>query len=350
MQPKAELVFSMTQKTIYLHIGRHKTGTSSIQHFISNHPEVLNELKLHYPETGRKGIAHHKLADLFSYQSNKTPEARLATEQSATTKALLNEIESQPNDVLISSEGFQNSDPYLIKKALQGYKLRVLVYIRNQIDYLASSYAQRVWATRYSGSMDDYYNRVFSVDYLHFLNNWDDASGGEIHARKFSRDTLCENDIVTDFFVEMLGANTQSLKQQIQNREIADANPSLTSDLLAYKLKFNASDIECTDLDERLIRQALASLSLKKQSSPVRVTEALKSNCRQKCADINKNVSEKYFDGKELFDMDRPAGTKSELTKVMLANISDQLIAAEPRIKETILRFNESEYPTLKAG
>lgn len=340
----------MTQKTIYLHIGRHKTGTSSIQHFVNGCAELLADLNLYYPQAGKSTIAHHDLAKLFAIQTNKTAEAQQQTLQSPVLATLLEEINNQPCDVLLSSESFQNSHPSVIQRAFDGFNLKVLVYIRNQIDYLASSYAQRVWATPYCESMEHYYDHVFSVDYLEFLNRWKDACHGNITVRKFERQSLSENDIVVDFFENMLNISDDSVKQKIITRELEDANPSLTSDLLAYKIQYNQSAPDCSEAQQRIIRQALAQLSLEKESAPVRVTNELKKRCIDSCIPINEQVSQHYFDGEELFSLDRPTGTPSVLTTEQFISISEKLIAADSRISAQILKFTESTFPTQKAS
>lgn len=340
----------MTQKTIYLHIGRHKTGTSSIQQFVNSNTDLLSDLNLYYPDSGKSTIAHHDLAQLFSIQTNKTADAQQKTSSSPKLKSLLEEIDQQPANILLSSESFQNSHPRVIRDAFKDYDLRVLVYIRNQIDYLASSYAQKVWATNYCESMEHYYNHVFSVDYLDFLDRWQEASSDNIIVRKFSRESLCDQDIVADFFVNMLEVDNEEIRQKIMHREVADANPSLTADLLAYKLKYNNTNINCEESRQRMIRQALANLSLKKEGAPVRVTPELKEICLLACEPINKLVSQKYFDGNELFSMDRPTGSPSVLNDNQFIEISEKLIANDSRISAPIDEFTGSLHPALKAG
>jgi len=56
-------------KTVYLHIGLHKTGTSTIQFFLANNREKLAELGYLYPF---KQVAHHNLAYLIGDKKNLT--------------------------------------------------------------------------------------------------------------------------------------------------------------------------------------------------------------------------------------------------------------------------------------
>ncbi len=55
-------------KTVYLHIGTHRTGSTSIQRFMANAEEALAEQGIIYPKTGRPDTdwtnqyGHHELA------------------------------------------------------------------------------------------------------------------------------------------------------------------------------------------------------------------------------------------------------------------------------------------------
>jgi len=333
------------KKTVYLHIGRHKTGTSSIQNFIASYPESLSNHSLYYPKTGRQGIAHHAFANAFSFQRTKTEEQKRAAINSDLITTLNAEIDSQNADVLISSEGLQNSNPTLIAEAFANYEIKTLVYIRNQIDYLASAYAQKVWATSYADSMENFFQRVFNGDYDTFLASWENISQGGISIARFTRDSLFQSDIVADFFHRMLEINDRELAEKILARDTIDSNPSLTSELLAYKCAYNTHNYDLEDATEKRLRRALAELSRLKASSPVRVTEALANSCKEHYEKTNKNVANKYFNGEVLFNMDRPTGKAVQLNSDLTRNISADLISFDSRLEPIITTFMEDAYP-----
>jgi len=52
----------MEQINLYIHIGLHKTGTTSIQNFLTLNENILSKKGYLYPATGRKGQAQHLLA------------------------------------------------------------------------------------------------------------------------------------------------------------------------------------------------------------------------------------------------------------------------------------------------
>jgi len=51
-------------KTLFVHIGTHKTGTTSIQNFLRNHATSLNECGVFVPKSGTldENSGHHNIA------------------------------------------------------------------------------------------------------------------------------------------------------------------------------------------------------------------------------------------------------------------------------------------------
>ena len=77
------------KKRLFLHIGRHKTGTTSLQNFFSEKKELLSERGILYPETGRVTAhgtldrAHHTFSQVTRFKPMaevKTMLAELAEE------------------------------------------------------------------------------------------------------------------------------------------------------------------------------------------------------------------------------------------------------------------------------
>ena len=70
------------QKIFYLHLGNHKTGTTSIQHFLSNNRNELNKINFSYPEVHEKefyNLAQHNVAyDLCNHKSFDNTKKKLS--------------------------------------------------------------------------------------------------------------------------------------------------------------------------------------------------------------------------------------------------------------------------------
>ncbi len=180
-----------------IHIGRHKTGTTAIQRFLRDNPRWMRENGYYMPDTGLDRVAHHEIAYAVSRHQ---PIIRAALTTPSIIARLCAEIRQENKlTAVISSEAFQGRRPQLIRHYFAEFDPRVIVYIRNHLDYLASSYNQKVHATAYTGTIEHYYATIYRVNYARFLQNWDKNFPGKLTVRKFDRDFLERQDIVADF-------------------------------------------------------------------------------------------------------------------------------------------------------
>lgn len=128
-------------RCLTLHIGRHKTGTTAIQNFLFRNREQLLERGFYVPMAGRDGAGHHRLSrELSTVKKRRLKRRGGAGEAFLELAREVGQLEPGPQ-LLISSEDFQNCDPAVVSKALAAYRTRVVVYIREQVNYLASAYA-----------------------------------------------------------------------------------------------------------------------------------------------------------------------------------------------------------------
>jgi hypothetical protein len=120
-------------------------------------------------------------------------------------KKLIEEItESQEDIILMSSEAFQNCNPAHVHYLFRNFKVKIVIYIRNQLSYLSSAYCQKIHATGFSESIE-IFQESFQADYLKFYNLWKSKFLSEnIFVRIFDRNYLYNRDIVEDFFYMIL--------------------------------------------------------------------------------------------------------------------------------------------------
>src|ERR1700728_1789519 len=131
----------------FLHVGTHKTATTSLQHFLSTSPQELAERGWFYPRTGRPAEAstgHHNLAWEISGDRRFRPE-------NGGREALIGEIAETDRNIIISSEDFECSEHHSVRfeefiAAIRklGLRVNLVVYLRNQIDYAESLYCTMV--------------------------------------------------------------------------------------------------------------------------------------------------------------------------------------------------------------
>lgn len=129
--------------TCYVHVGTHKTGTTSLQMLLTRNERVLAEAGIHVPRAGQAWppSGHHNIA----WELNT--DARFDPRQ-GTLAQLVEEIAAvQAPIACVSSEDFE----YLHEKpdrlehlaaSLQsaGYDARIIIYLRPQAEYAESLY------------------------------------------------------------------------------------------------------------------------------------------------------------------------------------------------------------------
>lgn len=175
-------------KTIYLHIGPRKTGTTTIQKSLLYNQNLLLKNGVLIPEIGRgfpEIAAQHNLAwELMGYD--------VYNKNLGNWDDLINLLEnSQKNKVILSSEVFSSLDIEkisTIKQYLSQYNVNIVVYLRRQDQLFQSMWAQEL-KTGDSDQVDDNFldwienNQSFIIkhglDYKNLLSKWKSIFGKE---------------------------------------------------------------------------------------------------------------------------------------------------------------------------
>jgi hypothetical protein len=232
-------------KELILHIGLPKTGTSSLQHYLAGNAGELSGQRICYPKTGRRSVAHHDLAAACRYVlpvggAFKDLRRDFAAEVAAYDR------------VIVSSEGFASIRANrgvislfgLPKRAVlsrtlltpfsksRDYRIMTVCYLREFLEMAASLYAQRIQRWGHSTDLDRFCAALNRRPITAILNFWGWFSD-DFQVRLFDRNQLKARSIVDDFFfvagIDMPGPATAH-----------DANPSISGNLLSFKLVMNA--------------------------------------------------------------------------------------------------------------
>ena len=215
----------MSKKTLYLHIGTPKTGTSSIQHFCVRNRELLQSRGFDYPLFDYKfprAQEHRNAHFLVSLILTPEKEHDMAEEQRQLQRGLAMVEESFETyvNVLLSDEKIWNHTGLVdfsvwntIKDFVDshGYDLCVIVYLRRQDELTVSWKNQQIqdgW--NYYSCIDwDHYMRrgryYIALDYYEHLQNIAEVIGKDaIKVRIFERKNFPDSKIEGDF-LEALG-------------------------------------------------------------------------------------------------------------------------------------------------
>lgn len=212
--------FFRKRKTLFLHVGTHKTGTTSIQVFLEKHAGELAQQGIYVPKAGRPEdcSGHHK----FMWQMLEDP--RIAPHDDAVG-ALIADLQSvDMPTVIISAEGLQflSARPEIMKgfcsklRAL-GYRIEVILFLRERESYIASLHKQH--SNSGQGQSLAWYHReaaranairlspikYFDLDYRRLVRNLRRGTGGHIHVLDY--DACKERGGVLPDFLKCLGAN-----------------------------------------------------------------------------------------------------------------------------------------------
>ncbi len=187
---------------LILHIGAHKTGTTSIQASLGHaYDDLLSEGVL-YPRAGRAGPGHANICWEHLGQDGYRP-ARGGVD------ALLDEIRAaNPRRVVISSEGFQ-LDPTLVslgtmlRDVIGARSVSVLGYVRPQREQFESVYTQLVKCGWVHAPFVDFVDDRLDTpqfDYEGRFRPWREAFGDRLAIRRYEPWALLAGDAVTDFW------------------------------------------------------------------------------------------------------------------------------------------------------
>jgi len=174
-------------KTIYLHIGTHKTGSTSLQFFLHRAASALGREGVLYPIAGRSESTpwgHHQL----SGEIGLDPDG-LHGGAWDTLKEEVNDWKGEA--ILLSSEDFslwtaQQIDR--LRHVFAGHRVEVIVYLRRPFDFIRSSYKQHLMSKGTDSMADFLSGHTDRFDYLSLLRRWESAPFVDVvHPRLYDK-------------------------------------------------------------------------------------------------------------------------------------------------------------------
>ncbi len=237
-------------KICYLHVGMHKTGSTSIQSSLYNSRNTLSNkynIQLYYGK--EDGFKHFflPLASALEHYNNHLDIAyptwyknEVSLDQKKAEWEHLEQFLNNNNKIIITSEEFfmQSLDTLTSLKNLileYGFNIKVLLYVRNPYTYLSSWWQQKLKEADISSlkkiNIHQYLKDTMSV--------WED----EISIRKFERRYLYNNDILDDF-CQWLG--DPNIRADLIEPTASNIGYNNSSTILAYNIA-NQLNIEKLD-------------------------------------------------------------------------------------------------------
>jgi hypothetical protein len=217
---RASSTAGVFMKTLFLHIGSHKTGTTSIQNALIRNKEELQRRSVSVFDRDPNGETRvdadggNWIRSYFTLVDGRPDKMGTFP---IDTESLFNYLNDYDGDVIFSSEtlSWLNSLEVIdgLKREADKYfsKVVVIVYLRRQDQQAVSQHNQ---GSKVKGGDDHYYylsnNRSLPItednyyeylDYNKKIAIWADIFGDEnIIVRVFDQNSLFGGDVVKDFF------------------------------------------------------------------------------------------------------------------------------------------------------
>jgi hypothetical protein len=213
----------MSKRICYIHIGPHKTGTSSIQWFLEENRAELLKYGYFVPESATKHGAHHPIARKLCGQ--ELPDHQ----QSVAAKFTRGLIETPCGAIVISSEALggllRNRDyakVFFTRIRELNLEPKLVVFPRNQSQRINSSYSSGVKTFRLSESFETFVQGVTQGFVFRYspLIELADAYDAELIARPFTGETIGRG-VVPEFLLAIGVNSSQFRNAKIRRNEAA---------------------------------------------------------------------------------------------------------------------------------
>lgn len=185
------------KKKILLHVGTHKTGTTSLQRMMALHRPHLLERGICYPETDRPPFPHHIKHKNLRAALIEGPRA-FAREKAA----FLDEFaRSGANTLMMSGEGLWRMPVKalnLMRELAEDFEIEIICFLRRQDRFLESLWSQLSKEGRAKAHIDVFVRlprQAAGPDYLVELDRW--ARFARVNAIGFEQ--ACADGLVESF-------------------------------------------------------------------------------------------------------------------------------------------------------
>lgn len=185
---------------LFVHIGLHKTGTSTIQRFFRLNTALTERHGLVFPDLGFDSRTHGGV--IAALRQIEAGDA----DGEAVFEAIDRLADAEGRSYLLSTENFELMPPRRIalfaERIRRRHDVRVLAYVRDLTRLMPSVYAQRTKKGRNLRDIDTFF--AMTEDWRRFriseiIGRWGDVFGWQnVRVRVLDRDALVGGDLVSD--------------------------------------------------------------------------------------------------------------------------------------------------------
>jgi hypothetical protein len=314
----------------WIHIGLPKTASTTIQHFLTSHRDALLQRGVLYPRGIARGARDAQLHRALgaAVEPESVPWLAGMLQRFAGTDivaSLLEEVDrTKPETVILSSEALAfMRRPNLLRHALRGCEVHILVYLRRQDNFLASFYNQLIKTRLYAATFEEFLrqNAADAIDlgqyqitlamcqYDRLLELWAGAFGPENIVAGVYEDYDLPGGILRD-----MAAKMEIDIAGLRLRD-ADTNPALQPSMLSLKRRVNQL---LSSEEERVTCELLFASNFDGATGTKAAHEQIAAEIRRRQTILsryqegNARVAEKFFNCRPLL-FNAPNGHDSPL-------------------------------------
>lgn len=207
----------MLKKSLFIHVGSHKTGSTSLQHFLYDKQNYLNKNDFEYFSKNAIGLDEKFKCSNSWIKINKKNLLNENGVEIKRMKLLCKRLfSSKYQNVILSSENFSwifNKKPlrsFSIELKKYFYEIKIIIYLRRQ-DEMAVSFLQecskkpnlpesRIFDFTLRAIPKINPSQYFYLNYFERLSLWENIFGKEnLIVRCYDKEILNGGDVVTDF-------------------------------------------------------------------------------------------------------------------------------------------------------
>jgi hypothetical protein len=294
------------KKQIYLHIGTFKTGTSSIQRYLYEKKEELEEKDFFFPiykfEGGGGGQFLLPLSLIKEYSDFRAGWPEFEARADDVWNNIFGQIQkANSNKIIISAESFcdfvhpaanEGIEKYkeYLKKYFKDYDVKVICYLRSLDKYISSLYGEVIKVSDVDFSVDEFIRNELERDGFHlnpvkFLDFFTSIFGREnLILRNYDRNELKNGDVVDDFL---------SILKLDKVGFSADHNRSIPFEYLALKRAINKNKIKGHDINQQISRLLISAID-ESEAQDLNDREELLKKINENIDNLNKRYSTGY--------------------------------------------------------
>ena len=311
--------------TLYLHIGTHKTATTTIQRFCADNREVFESKGMVYPDFPFrfpfKGPNRNGLFLGMVYRGSDGVRRRdLEKEYYHQAMDIIHELFQKYHSVVLSNErlwmDLYLKDAKLVRGLVKdrekyGYQIKMIVYLRRQDSFIESFWSETVKELPdRTDTLQEYIDEFEFLDYNTILSTYAELIGEEnMIVRRFSDAVKVEGGILVDF-MQQLGLELTD--EYVINNPVL--NPGIYGNVTEIKRIINSTDGLRRD-DMRVFINALpmAAATSKKIHPCGELSVEERTDLMKPLEEGNEELAQRFIgDGKPLFSDDYSGLPKRE--------------------------------------